>query len=183
MECGGVNRCQRSTAVGVPKKNCTPIAHQFYNLLLYLVSPGQKQRHDTNSHNSWTLTERSRKLFFFSVSFVMSACGPGCLDHMPGSQGIVFRQPAHDALRPGCKSNAVGTPGWCLTSQPPTSPEIRQVPGSDGRRGTGVCENGEIRAGSRSYAHNCPRGRAACPYSREHVFPAVLPNPAQGCNA
>ena len=58
-----------------------------------------------------------------------------------------------------------------------------QVCSTTGRRGTGVSENGEFRAGSRSYAHKCPRGRAACPYSRERVFPAVLPNPAQGCNA
>ena len=48
------------------------------------------------------------------------------------------------------------------------------------RMGTVVCENGEFRADSRPDAHNCPRGRAARLYSREHAFPTVLPNPAQG---
>ena len=41
-----------------------------------------------------------------------------------------------------------------------------------------MCENGEFRADSRPDAHNYPRRRAACLYSRGRAFPAVPPNPA-----
>ena len=48
------------------------------------------------------------------------------------------------------------------------------------RRGKAVCENGEFWADSRQDAHNCPRGRAACPYSCGRAFPALPPALREG---
>ena len=46
----------------MPKKNYTPMST---DLLLYLLGPGQKQRHDTDSHNSCYVTDGNNVGYFF----------------------------------------------------------------------------------------------------------------------